>query len=89
MQENYKPLWKTCMAHDPNQDGFLPIETLKTILCQFIMPLSEAMFKQLVDRCVPERSDFDLCALEFHSSFNTRPAREQILPSSLSPKLLQ
>ncbi|KAL3881564.1 hypothetical protein ACJMK2_027990 [Sinanodonta woodiana] len=51
MKSNHMSLKKAFMSFDRNLDGFISIEDMKSILIQFTVPMSDQLFKQLMDRC--------------------------------------
>ncbi|XP_069133814.1 EF-hand calcium-binding domain-containing protein 6-like isoform X1 [Argopecten irradians] len=51
MRRNYLNLKKIFISFDRNLDGFINLEDLKSILTQFTIPMSDPLFKQLMERC--------------------------------------
>ncbi|OWF48504.1 EF-hand calcium-binding domain-containing protein 6 [Mizuhopecten yessoensis] len=51
MRRNYLNLKKMFISFDRNLDGFIQLDDLKSILIQFTLPMSDPLFKQLMERC--------------------------------------
>ena len=52
MRENYANLKRMFLVFDKHLDGFVLIEDLKSALDQFVIPMSDVMFAQLMSRLV-------------------------------------
>nr|XP_022292188.1 EF-hand calcium-binding domain-containing protein 6-like isoform X2 [Crassostrea virginica] len=51
MRKNYLNLKKIFLTFDRHLDGFISLEDLKSILCQFTVPMSDQLFRQMMERC--------------------------------------
>lgn len=50
MRKNYLNLKKIFLTFDRHLDGFINLEDLKSILCQFTVPMSDQLFRQMMER---------------------------------------
>jgi Ca2+-binding EF-hand superfamily protein len=50
MKENYTNLKKAFMSFDRHLNGLITIEDLKSVLNNFVLPMSDQLFAQLMER---------------------------------------
>lgn len=50
MRQNYDDIKRVMMAFDSTQDGFISINDLKSVIDNFVLPISEDVFQQLMYR---------------------------------------
>ena len=68
MRTNYLNLKKIFLTFDRHLDGFISLEDLKSILCQFTVPMSDQLFRQMMERCVSERERRGGACVNFQTS---------------------
>ncbi len=50
-------LQRALRVFDPNDEGFVDYNQLRSAVRQFVMPISDFMFSQLMNKCVSIRND--------------------------------
>ena len=66
MRANYANLKHMFIAMDRHLDGFISLEDLKSVLFQFILPMSDQLFISLMDRYAQSTALFKLIIFIYH-----------------------